>query len=296
MNNSCDDREKKKIPFTDVAKGLNQTVESADPLRAAGLERLLRVRTVKEAGLKREHERLTAKLGADHPRVAELAARLDANRDLVRDIKMGVARAQTPAVQPGKDEWIVHGYVRRKDRAGAPNLTVAPYGCEDGEWRRELGYACTDKNGYFKLCHGGKKASAGEFAHERDAARTERRDAVCLHVIDAQGAQLAVDKQPLAPEPGRVDYREIILGDDEAACRSPDEASRTRDRTAEEKPTRYLGNSAKRELHDLSKITKRCQLDEIRPDHRVYFKTQKEATEAGYDYCAYCFGKEKSKR
>ena len=46
----------------------------------------------------------------------------------------------------------------------------------------------------------------------------------------------------------------------------------------------------------MTKVTSRCRIDEIRPDHRVYFNTQREAQAAGYDYCAYCFGKEKSKR
>lgn len=60
--------------------------------------------------------------------------------------------------------------------------------------------------------------------------------------------------------------------------------------------TRYLGNASTRELHDLKNATPRCQVDEIKPEHRVAFKTEKEALAAGYDYCAYCFGKEKSKR
>jgi hypothetical protein len=65
--------------------------------------------------------------------------------------------------------------------------------------------------------------------------------------------------------------------------------------TAAEK-TRFLGNSHARELHDLENVKRQCQIDEIRSDHRIYFKTQREAETAGYDYCAYCFGKGKSKR
>jgi hypothetical protein len=60
--------------------------------------------------------------------------------------------------------------------------------------------------------------------------------------------------------------------------------------------TRFLGNSHLRELHDLENTKRRCNIEKIRPDHRVYFKTEEEAEAAGYDYCAYCFGKEKSKR
>jgi hypothetical protein len=115
---------------------------------------------------------------------------------------------------------------------------------------------------------------------------------VYIRLTDEQGRDLSIDKQPLVPQPGRVDYREIFLGDDEAACRPPDKEPKP----AEEKPTRYLGNANKREIHDLTKGTPRCQIDAIRPDHRVSFKTQREAVAAGYGFCAYCFGKEKSER
>ena len=56
------------------------------------------------------------------------------------------------------------------------------------------------------------------------------------------------------------------------------------------------GNSDKRELHDLESKKPRCLINKIRPDHQVYFNSEKEAQAAGYDYCAYCFGKDKSKR
>ena len=60
--------------------------------------------------------------------------------------------------------------------------------------------------------------------------------------------------------------------------------------------TRYLGNSHARELHDLQNTKKNCRINQISADHRVFFKTMEDSIRAGYDYCAYCFGKEKSKR
>jgi hypothetical protein len=62
------------------------------------------------------------------------------------------------------------------------------------------------------------------------------------------------------------------------------------------KKTRYMGNSSTRELHDLSNEQENCRIAQIRFDHRVNFRTQKEALNAGYDFCAYCFGRDKSKR
>lgn len=60
--------------------------------------------------------------------------------------------------------------------------------------------------------------------------------------------------------------------------------------------TRYLGNSKAREVHDLKNAKRQCQVDKIPADHRVAFRTLREAVAAKYDYCAYCFGKKQSKR
>lgn len=285
------DKEIKPVTYGDIAKNLNEGIEHIDPTRLAGLQQLQRVRAIKGTSLQREQARLTQKLGAKHPRVAALAAKADANRELVRDVALGVTLAQTPPVQADPKAWTLHGHVHKKDRSGIPNLTVALYDGE-GEWRREFGYACTDRNGYFKMCHEHPRPTAAEVEQEREGRTPESDEKVYIHLIDSKGAHLYADKRPLSPALGHVDYREIILGDDEIVCPPPEEAVKR----GEDKPTRYLGNSGTHELHDVSKTTRRCQIDGIRPDHRVYFKTQKEAVAAGYDYCAYCFGKEKSKR
>jgi hypothetical protein len=65
---------------------------------------------------------------------------------------------------------------------------------------------------------------------------------------------------------------------------------------AEAAQTRFLGNSHDREVHDLQNRKKQCHIDEIKPDHRVFFATEQDAVAAGYDFCRYCFGKQKSKR
>ena len=39
-----------------------------------------------------------------------------------------------------------------------------------------------------------------------------------------------------------------------------------------------------------------CKIAEIRPDQRYFFQTVAQAEKLGYDYCAYCFGKARSKR
>jgi hypothetical protein len=61
-------------------------------------------------------------------------------------------------------------------------------------------------------------------------------------------------------------------------------------------PTRYLGNSHTREVHDLDHLNPACQVDEILFDRRLYFATAEQAVALGYDHCAYCFGRRRSTR
>lgn len=56
---------------------------------------------------------------------------------------------------------------------------------------------------------------------------------------------------------------------------------------------RFLGNKSKREVHDLQRETRQCQIDEIlRAGHAVGFSpdTLAQARSEGYDNCAYCIG------
>lgn len=63
------------------------------------------------------------------------------------------------------------------------------------------------------------------------------------------------------------------------------------------KPT-WIGNSHKKEFHRQIKNQPQpigCQLDEIMPEHRVVFRTAKDAKVMLYDACAYCTKKFKSR-
>lgn len=56
---------------------------------------------------------------------------------------------------------------------------------------------------------------------------------------------------------------------------------------------RYLGNTNKREVHDLDNETTQCQIDEIiNAGHAVVFSpdSQQQAHDEGYDNGAYCIG------
>jgi hypothetical protein len=286
---SCS-REEKHVSFGEVAKRLNDGITDADTVRVEGLTQLARVRAIKSVGLEREHKRLQQKLGANHERVATLKAKLDANADVRRDLDIGIGRAATPAAKPDADAWTLRGHVRGRDGKGVANMTIGLYD-DKQQWLRELGHDCTDKNGYFELCYmRPKKVDAVE------AASVTPPD-VFIHVSDKQGAVVHRDRQALMPTFGRVDYREIVLGDEDG-CTPPPERDGTVTRTtgAAARTGRFLGNSNTHEIHDTKNVTKRCLIDDIKPEYRVMFKTEKDALAAGFDRCAYCFGKDKSER
>lgn len=53
----------------------------------------------------------------------------------------------------------------------------------------------------------------------------------------------------------------------------------------------YLGNTNKKEVHDLDQETTSCQIDEIiRAGHDKPFTSLSSARGAGYDNCAKCLG------
>lgn len=283
---------------------LDQTINSADPLRADSLLRLQRVRSAKTKNQERERSRLTGKLGGEHPRVTALQAKIDTNYEVARYLNLESVRARTEVPTVASDDWLVHGRVMNEQREFVPGMKTALYdrsGCPV----QTCGSEITDKTGYFMLtvknAANGARASAEikknivddagatkasdrkTVADTGDKATADKNFEVYLYVLDRNDAIVYRDKRPMTIAAGQVQYLEVVLDDGDVD--HPPQAE-----------TRYLGNSSTMELHDLSNQQPACQIDEIRTEHRVSFKTEKEALALNYDYCAYCFGKDKSKR
>jgi len=268
----------------DLKELLFRAAVKADALRAAGLKGLEVITRARQAGLEREHARLSRRLGAEHPRAMALAIRMEDGVARLGDLKVEIARAEMVAPKAGAAEWVLHGHVRWKDLSPAPGLTVALVDAQ-GQWVRTLGFACTDAAGYFRLR--GTRGPAKAPGREAASAAPNQESPVFLRITNREGVLLHADPHPVSLTLGSVEYREIIL--DGEMCAPPPEPTPG-------KETRYLGNSATREIHDRENVKKNCQIDEILPDHRMYFRSQKEALRAGYDFCAHCFAKGQSKR
>ena len=292
------------IQQAQVKHELDQALKSADPFRAESLQKLQRLRSARTKNQQRERLRLTEKLGGEHPRVMALQAKIDTNYEVARNLNLESVRARTEVPQVESDDWLVHGRVLNEQRQAVPGMRAALYdrsGCPI----QTCGSEITDKTGYFNLTvknvAKGARAAAPMKKDTVDEARatnaTNKKTADdagdkatvnrnvegFLYVLDRNDVTVHRDKRPLTIAAGQAQYLEVVL--DDADVDSPAQPK-----------TRYLGNSHSRELHDLKNQKSACQIDEIRVDHRINFKTQKEALALNYGYCAYCFGKDKSKR
>ncbi|UCF92831.1 MAG: putative baseplate assembly protein [Desulfobacterales bacterium] len=58
----------------------------------------------------------------------------------------------------------------------------------------------------------------------------------------------------------------------------------------------FLGNSQTKELHNLKRLQTNCRVPDIREAHVKYFRCLSTALREGYDFCAWCFGRQYSMR
>jgi hypothetical protein len=198
--------QQRKMNLDDMSQSIYRGLDTVDDQRASALERLQIVRGVKASSLQREQARLTIKYGEDHPRVKALANRITINQGLRDNVVAETARARTVIPTVDENSWVLHGYVRDETNKGIQGLTVALYD-QSNQWVRELGYGCTDQNGYFKI--------------DSTSSLINKGAQVTLHVQDSHGEVLFADKKMLAPAPGQVDYREIVVSDDTQVCAPP---------------------------------------------------------------------------
>lgn len=210
------DSNPRKISLKEIDKQLQQGLDGTDTARAAALTGLARVRAAKQTGLQRERDRLAKTVPADDPELAALDRRLVLNKALVRQLDSAAGRAATTVPTAMDDRYILHGHVRNAALEPQAGLTVAIYDA-GGTWLQQAGYACTDAKGYFLLVvmsdkdRGSTSAGAARTEVLQAAAQTSSR--FFVYVLDAKGAILYRDSNPLDFRLGGLDYREIVLGD-----------------------------------------------------------------------------------
>jgi hypothetical protein len=276
-----------------------------DALRGDGLAGLAAVKRAKLVQTRRERARIAVRHGEDSDRVARLDRQLAIEHRFLVNTRAEADRVTTPMLVRDNAAWQVHGYLRSQDGLARGQYGVALVADVNG--RKTLAETATDKRGYFLIrleikaeppattgARAGSEPSEEEdAAEEKRAAESDRMarlfvralgERVFLGVTVPGQSGLIIDERALYPMAGSIVYRDLTVAnpkDDGQACQLK---------------TRLLGNSGPRELHDLGNEKPACQIAEIRPDRRVYFQTTAQAEKLGYDFCAYCFGRQRSKR
>ena len=104
-----------------------------------------------------------------------------------------------------------------------------------------------------------------------------------IAVHDGSGRLVHRECQGVVPRTGGVVYRAIVV-------------RRVSREDPGNLPTRFLGNTNSREMHDLRNRQPACNVASIQPANRVFLGAEAEGVAAGFDYCAHCFGVERSRR
>jgi len=137
-------------PQTSVT-GLESAFAALDSNRATGYASLGRARSAKSASLVREQKLLAVKYGTDGtPRIQQAGTALKRNETLRREVAALGEVLESPAPAVDAHTFVVYGFVRRRNQAGVPGLTLALTDAQ-GNWLKKGGYACTDRRGYFEL-------------------------------------------------------------------------------------------------------------------------------------------------
>jgi hypothetical protein len=163
-------------------------------MRATMLDNLKLLRVAQAEGLRSEHERLSAKLGKEHPRVAALSIRRAENDDFIKGLTVEAERARVEVPKADAETWVLHGFVRDPQLRGVPNVTVALYDAS-GNFLKQLGFVQTSANGSFRL----------------EARNLEGAGTVFIHVLNSQGAHLHTDNFALTPAGGSVVFHEVVV-------------------------------------------------------------------------------------
>lgn len=219
---------------SDAEARLGQGMARMRTVSVEGLDRLHTIETARLAAQHREVERLEDKLGPGHPRVATLKAHIEIGTRAARNLAVNAERGRTFLHPPATDRWIVHGHVRDPELRGLPGLTVALY--DDAGWVERAGYACTDEAGYFRVevVGAARRAPAESVEHGTESAgpvtdatgQPMPAAAEWFLRVKENDRSLYTDTQPLQPELGRIDYREIILDRARAVCAPPERVKR----------------------------------------------------------------------
>lgn len=248
-------------------------------------------------------------------RIEQLKHSIERTQAIRENANLGKSRIDRALVALSEDGNIFHGFVSDTNANPRAGLTVRISVSNQNEAGASRS-AITDSDGYFSIPLDSEKNTstksgilnrqkmsgrlADVFAARENSASAEEKAA------SAEGAARTenIDAESVTNERNEILAQVTILNERELVYQDEvpliiNEGTAYREYIVDIKASdaqRYVGNVLTREIHDTQKLTKNCQFDSIKTYQRVPFASTDEAEANGFDYCAYCFGKEKSKR
>ncbi|MCU0286946.1 MAG: hypothetical protein MUF15_11175 [Acidobacteria bacterium] len=195
-----------------TSENVDLIFEQFDSQRRIGLQELKTIQQVKRNSLAREQKRLSEKLGVDHPRVTAIGAKIQDIENRTKDLDVLITEANIEVQPVDEKTWMVHGKVFDKERKGIPGLTAALYD-ENSIWQREIGFGCTDNDGYFAIRY------APPDPNTAPAASRDKK--LFLYISNRNQQILYRDTGALMVKPGQIDYRSIYISGEDDVCVSP---------------------------------------------------------------------------
>ncbi len=199
----------RKLTDTEKAAKIKESFDALEDQRTLGIQRSQDQQQTKDIAQQRERKRLVAKYGENHARVAKVDRQLTTNPRLFKAYDQEVVRSKTRVPTTDPNTWMVYGTIRDENDKRLSGLTVSLFD-EKGKWIRPLGLTCSDENGLYSLQ---VKDETGELA--KKYAKT----AMFLRVTNDDKEVLHQEEEALFLVLGKVDNREIVLGED--ACGTP---------------------------------------------------------------------------
>jgi len=262
-----------KIPLQEVEDKLVNGLGQADQLRHEGLAGLAQIKRAKLVQTRRERGRLEAKHNADNPRVQQLDRQVVAEHQAMVFARMERDKTGIEIPERVDNAFILFGHVKDEDGYPLRDYQIGLYANATAKAAAVVDDS-TDACGVFKL-----SVDVAAVAVEK----VQPPEPLYLMVRNTSGKLVYKGSTPIQPVANGLVYRDIMISEiSQAGCGGCQ--------------AQFLGNSNTREVHDLSNEKVRCQLVKMKPDHRVYFSSVKQAQQADYDYCAYCFSRKQSKR
>ena len=192
-----------------VPAQISEGLAGADSSATQSLQSLLRVHQARLSRGSRTVAALTARFGANDPRVASAAASVAATNSTIARVSLVNNQASVPSVPVSADGWALHGRVIHARLQPAARFTVFLVDANK-TFLREYGFAYTDDTGYFLIDH-----SAGAVKTEppppgqTTSARAPQQLFIEIANEDANPVYLA--SGPFQPVTGAASYQTIVL-------------------------------------------------------------------------------------